>query len=327
MAVHWVGVAGGCEGHRLDGTTCLTKTPVYLTSDVKMTVNIVEDYEYRVRRFLRRSKVKKDTRPAMDSCEIDVPVNKEKLRSESWLVPGPAADNPKGERTFRVPYTNRSGADQLGPIIKSSGLGSFNWTEFTQAPDVTAGFGLTLPNGFSFGPHIKTESNSSTTKEGVFTATVDPEITVELLVPGNGLDEYLHDYLRWMAGDTAEQGELDGIVDDLVSISSRSQFDARVEPHEFSIEAGGWQDISLTVDTGESATFFAAIRFRATSGEVYVTDLLSVSTEVQPASTEQLVDLFGDFPGRRRPGVWPLRYGFGPIIWVETQELPSEGEE
>lgn len=327
MAVHWVGAAGGCISGRLDGTTCLTGTPVYANSDVKMVVEVVEDYEYRVRHHLFFHKNKQDTRPAIRSLEINEPTDKDRLRSEPWWpLPGPSADNPKGERTFRLPYIDGSGTKQSGEIIKSSGLGTFDWTEFEQASDLTAGIDLTVPGHFSLGPHIKREPNSSTTKHGVFTAAIDPEVTVEVLTPGNGLDEYLNEYLRWMAGDTADQGELDTIVADIVGISSGSRFAVSVEPEQFNIEAGGWQDIALTIDTGETARFFTALRFRAKSGEVYVTDLMSVSTSVEPVSTEQLTVLFRDFPGWRWRGGWPSRYGFGPVIWEQTQEPPSEGE-
>lgn len=51
MAVHWAGAAGACKDLRLDGNTCRTGTPVYPTSDAEMVAEIVEDYEYRVRRF------------------------------------------------------------------------------------------------------------------------------------------------------------------------------------------------------------------------------------------------------------------------------------
>ena len=100
----------------------------------------------------------------------------------------------------------------------------------------------------------------------------------------------LSEYLRWMAGDAADQEALAQIVDELVPISSESEFEASVEPTHFDIEALGWQDITLTINTGQSATFFAALRFTSDSGKEYLTDLMSASTVVAPASAEQVLE-------------------------------------
>jgi len=329
MAVHWVGAAGNCKDKLLDGATCLTGTPVYPTSDTKRVVEVVEDYEYRVRHLLFSSKIKEGTRPAIRSLEINTSDGNGHLRPDlPWGLPGPSANNPKGERTFRVPFTDQSDTKHFGEIIKSSGLGTFDWTDIQQASDVTTGIGVTVAGHASVGAHMKTEPNSRTTMSGVFTAAIDPDVTVELLTPGNGLDDYLNEYLSWMAGEAADQGELDRIVHDVVSISSGSSFEASVEPRQFNIpNAFGWQDIAVTINTGESATFFAALRFKAKSGEVYVTDLMSVSTSVEPVPAEELAVLVADFPLWRWGGGWRSRFGFGPIIWEPTEETRSEGEE
>src|SRR5581483_4124714 len=171
MAVHWIGAKGNCKGRLLDGATCLTGTPVYPASDAKMVVEVVEDYEYRVRRFLLFRGIKEDTRSAIDSLKINKPDGNGHLRPKSpWGLPGPSANNPKGERTFRVPFTDQSGTEHLGNIIKSSGLGTFNWTEFTKRSDVTAGFKVAVPGHISAGTDIHIEPNSSITMTGVFTA-------------------------------------------------------------------------------------------------------------------------------------------------------------
>jgi hypothetical protein len=205
-------------------------------------------------------------------------------------------------------------------------LGSFTWTETAKAPDVSAGLGVTTPHGFSVGPNIAIKPNASTTKDGVFIAAVDPEVTVELLLPGNGLDEYLSEYLRWMAGEPADQEGLDEIVSDLVSVSAGSDFEASIEPRQFHSDTLGWQDIALTIHAGESATFFAALRFTSDTGDTYVTDLVSASTLVEPASVELLAVALRDFRDWRWGTARPPGRGFYPFIWELPHEPPTESQ-
>jgi hypothetical protein len=300
MALHWFAAdETGCAKRLLDGGAYRTGTPVFPTAEQPGRARIIEVIE----ETIRRKVFFKGTHPTevfvSDYIDIDTWDNEGKYYRPSapWGLPGPTG--PKGNRTFCFAFVSASDSPvsshtegagvgqeltvRRGPAILSSGLGSYIWEAIDRDPTVAFSAGLPAPiGGLTFGGSY--QANSEDRIHGTFIAAVDPDISVSLLTPGEGLEDYLQGYLSAigpMLGDVVDV-DVDATLASIVTDGDRilaQNANMTIGPSEFHLDAGDWQDIVIGIAGPFGVAFPAALRFSGPAPDQYfVTDLVMIAT-------------------------------------------------
>jgi hypothetical protein len=270
----------------LDNNTCLGGTPVWPTAEAAGEIVLVEEFEKNLwRKVLWWTKARE--LPAPEALPLDVQhADGFYHPSAAWSVPTGTSPtlSPKGNRLFRFdfldPATSPGGARRRGPRLTGSGLGDFTFAQHQQGSNWKADFKIPTHVGGA-GGGLKREPQSHTDAYGTFTAAVDPEVSVSLLLPGAGLEEYLVQCFLHMVHELdVEGGAVDGLLRNLVPEATRlvaRATEVRIAPANFYVEAGGLQDLVVTADGPPGFEFPMALRFEG-ADSFFVTDLVTLTS-------------------------------------------------
>jgi hypothetical protein len=124
---------------------------------------------------------------------------------------------------------------------------------------------------------------------GEFSAAVDPTVHIDVLSSrDDSLESYLSVYHSWImsrlsevnGGEASLRGQLYPSLDQFLGtfLFPADGLGFEVHPLTFDIGEGASRSVALRIYAPELVQTFLAVRFTADDGEVYVSDLIPVST-------------------------------------------------